>query len=379
MLRTAGIARRGLVGGVVMSDWVDGLPPAAHARAARQRASGVAGSLLSAPGAAAVRAVALQPVGEVFGSVVMQLGWAGGGCGFWGATGFGTTGFGTNGFGTNGFGSVANGGGTAALTGGVFSGGFLGTGGGRGPLGGAYGTWTTPVLTTGGAGGRNAGFGSYVQAFGRAWHGAHDRMVAEARLLGADGVVGVEIRRERLEGQIWEYTATGTAVRSLDTSISPSAGGGTPWTAGFSAEHTTVLLQSGYVPRGMALGLSVSTKHEDPLLKQQRSMWTDNTEVDGLTELLEAARDDARAQLVRRAAPLRGSDLVISSNSVGEFETQCGEEVDLHAEAVFVATVIAPGPMHAFRNHSETAKARRDVTTVIPLTDPGVRSATRHR
>ncbi|WP_235510889.1 heavy metal-binding domain-containing protein [Curtobacterium sp. Leaf261] len=351
-----------------MSDWVDGLPPAAHARAARQRASGVAGSLLSAPGAAAIRAVALQPVGEVFGSVVMQLGWTGGGCGFWGVNAFGTTGFG----------AVSNGGGTAALTGGVFSGGFLGTGGGRGPLGGAFGTWTTPVLTTGGGGGRNAVFGSYVQAFGRAWHGAHDRMTAEATMLGADGVVDVHIRRERLEGQIWEYTATGTAVRSLDTSISPSAGRGTPWTAGFSAEHTTVLLQSGYVPRGMALGLSVSTKHEDPVLKQQRSMWADNTEIDGLTELLEAARDDARTQLARRAAPLRGSDLVVTGNSVAEFETPCGEEVDLHAEAVFVATVIAPGPMHAFRNTSETAKARRDVTTVIPLTDPGVRSATRH-
>ncbi|MFZ7087149.1 heavy metal-binding domain-containing protein [Curtobacterium sp. RRHDQ10] len=347
--------------------WVDGLPPAAHARAARQRASGVAGSLLSAPGAAAIRAVALQPVGEVFGSVVMQLGWTGGGCGFWGVNGFGTTGYGT----------VSNGGGTAALTGGVFRGPFLGSGATNSPFGG-YGAWTTPVLTTGGRGGRNAGFGSYVQAFGHAWHGAHDRMVAEATLLGADGIVDVHVRRERLEGQIWEYTATGTAVRSLDTSVSPSASGGTPWTAGFSAEHTTVLLQSGYVPRGMALGLSVSTKHEDPVLKSQRSMWSDNTEIDGLTELLEAARDDARAQLARRAAPLRGSDLVVTENHVGEFETPCGEEVDLHAEAVFVATVIAPGPMHAFRDHSATARARRDVTTVIPLRDPGVRSARRH-
>lgn len=355
-----------------MSMWEDGLPPAAHARTARQRESGVAGSLLSAPGAAAIRSVALQPVGEVFGSLVMQLGWAGGGCGFWGATGMPG----------NGFGMVANDNGTAALTGSLFGSSRVGPGVGGFGVGGQYAGWSTPVLTTGGRGGRNAGFGSYVQAFGHAWHGAHDRMVAEARMLRADGVVGVQISRRRLEGQAWEFTAVGTAVRSLDGSVSPRAGGdgnARPWTAGFSAEHTTALVQSGYVPRGMAMGLSVSTKHEDPRLKQQRSMWTDNTEVDGLTELLEAARDDARLQLARRAAPLGASDLVVSETSVGEFETSCGEEVDLHAEAVFVGTAIAPGPMHAFRNRSESAIARRDVLSVIPLSDPGVRSATRHR
>lgn len=330
---------------VAVSDWVDGLPPAAHDRAARQRASGVAGSLLSAPGAAAIRSVALQPVGEVFGSLVMQLGWAGGGCGYWGGLGPGSS------SGYPGFGN--------------------------------YVPWTSPVLTTGGNGGGNAGFGSYVQAFGRAWHGALDRMIAEASILGADGVVDVVIRRERLEGQIWEYTATGTAVVSLDTSVTPRTGApgnpARPWTAGFSAEHVTVLVQSGWVPRGMALGLSVSTKHEDQRLKQQRSVWANNTEIEGLTQLLEAARDDARVQLTRRSSPLGGTDLVITDSQVGEFETPCGQEVDLHAEALFIGTVIAPGPMHAFRDRSDTARARRDVLPVIPLTDPGVSSANRHR
>lgn len=331
-----------------MTTWSDGLPPAAHARAARQRESGVAGSLLSAPGAAAIASVALQPVGEVFGSLVVQLGWTGGGCGIWAM---------------------------ASPVG--YSPGYGGLGSG------ILGGWTTPVLTTGGSGGRNAGFGSYVQAFAQAWHGAHDRMLAEAGLLAADGVVGVQVRRRRLDGQIWEFTATGTAVRTRDTSISPRAAAsgpraGGPWTAGFSAEHTTALLQSGYVPRGMALGLSVSTKHEDALLKQQRSTWSGNTEVDGLTHLLEAARDDARQQLSRRASRLGASDLVVTDSSVGEFETSCGDESDLHAEALFVGTAIAPGPMHAFRDRSAQSTARRDVTSVIPLTDPGVRSAARH-
>lgn len=365
-----------------MASWDGGLPPAAHARIARQRASGVAGSLLSAPGAAAIRAVALQPVGEVFGSLVMQLAWSGGGCGIW-----------STGYQPRGFSSIPFGDGTAAAGGfgGLLNGPFAPNTPYGGPFGGGPGApgiagwgsapsgyWTTPVLTTGGRGGKNAGFGSYVHAFARAWHGAHDRMAAEAAALGADGVVGVSIRRALLESNTWEFTAVGTAVRSLDASVTPGGRGGV-WTAGFSAEHVTALVQSGYVPRGMALGLSVSTKHEDALLKQQRSAWTDNTEVSGLTELLEAARDDARAQLMLRAAPLGASDLVITDSSVGEFETPCGEESDLHAEALFVGTAIAPGPMHAFRNHSSTAADRRDVLGILPLTDPGVRSAQRHR
>jgi uncharacterized protein YbjQ (UPF0145 family) len=327
-----------------MASWEGGLPPAAHERIARQRASGVAGSLLTAPGAASIRSVDLEPIGEVFGCVVMQLGWSGGGCGIW------NSGFGGGAFGGGGF-----------------------------AVGGGYTGWNTPVLTTGGRGGHNAGFGSYVHAWAIAWHGAHDRMVAEAAALGADGVVGVVIRRERLEGNSWEYTAMGTAVRTLNTALTPSARTSGVWTAGFAPEEVTALVQSGYVPRGMALGLSVSTKHEDQHLKAQRSMWSDNTEIDGLTQLLEGARDDARVQLTKRATPLHGSDIVVTDSFVGEFETPCGEEVDLHAEAMFVGTVIAPGPMNAFRNHSDSARSARDIVTVMPVNDPGRRNARRSR
>src|SRR3954463_1492500 len=59
-----------------------GLPPAAVNRVRHQRASGVRGSLLPGAGAAAVRSIGLEPVGEVFGCVVVTLGWTGGGCGY---------------------------------------------------------------------------------------------------------------------------------------------------------------------------------------------------------------------------------------------------------------------------------------------------------
>src|SRR4051794_41797179 len=59
-----------------------GLPPAAVDRVRHQLASGVRGSLLTAAGAAAVASIGLEPVGEVFGCVVVTLGWTGGGCGY---------------------------------------------------------------------------------------------------------------------------------------------------------------------------------------------------------------------------------------------------------------------------------------------------------
>src|SRR5947208_16946040 len=59
-----------------------GLPAAAVERVRHQRASGVRGSLLSAPAAAAIRSAGLEPVGEVFGCIVITLGWTLGGCGY---------------------------------------------------------------------------------------------------------------------------------------------------------------------------------------------------------------------------------------------------------------------------------------------------------
>src|SRR4051794_41276963 len=66
-----------------------GLPAAAVERVRHQRASGVRGSLLSAPAAAAIRSAGLEPVGEVFGCIVVSFGWSGGSCGY--AYGWNTT------------------------------------------------------------------------------------------------------------------------------------------------------------------------------------------------------------------------------------------------------------------------------------------------
>jgi hypothetical protein len=331
-----------------VEQWTDGLPQAAHDRIARQRASGTTGSLFSAPAAAAAKSAGLAPVGEVFGSIAMNLGWSGTGCNFYGQR----------------------------LGGGFGGGGLLGgPGGGNGMFGGNMFNYQTPVTTSGDHGGY-AGFAPYVKAFQHGWHGAVDRMLMEARILGAEGVVGVQVSRVRIDASVYEFTAIGTAVRSVDTSlVSRPRVQGEIWYANLSAEDVASAIHSGFQPREMALGLSVSTKHEDYQLKQQRSAWAGNQEIDGLTLLVNAARHDARNQLVARAKKDGGADLVITHQSVTEFETPCGEEVDLHAEAVFIGTILVPGPMRDFRTKNRPGSA--SVTTVLPLTDPGVRTRRR--
>lgn len=304
-----------------MTPWIDGLPPAATARVQRQRASGTAGSLLSVPAAAGVRAAGLTPAGEVFGCCVVNLGWSGSSCGGYG----------------------------------------LGQGGLVG--------YQTPVVSSDSTNRYANGFGPYARAVETAWQGALDRLLAEARALGADGVVGIRTSRRHVDGSAHEFSALGTAVRVLDPAAAPelSARHGV-WSAGLSGEDCAAAILSGFVPRGLAFGLTVTTKHEDWTLKQQRSSWQ-NTEVTGLTELLQTARTGARKRLAAAATRVSGrGDLVVTEAWVRQFDTACLQEHDLNAEAAFVGTVLTEVP------HRVRGAGPRPVP-VIPLSDGGLGSA----
>jgi uncharacterized protein YbjQ (UPF0145 family) len=269
-----------------------------------------------------VLSAGLAPAGEVFGCLVMNLGWAGGGCDWWR---------------TN-------------------MGGFGGMGG-----------WFTSPVTTSGHGGWTS-FAPYVNAFETAWHGALDRMLAEARALGAHGVVGVRMERSRIDGSAWEFTALGTAVRAADPNRVPfPADEGDVWCTNLSAEDTASAILSGYLPREIVLGMSVSTKHEDSELRQQRSVWSGNVEISGMTELVRAARNESRSRLVAHATHVGGAELVVTDMELSEFETQCGgqDSVDLHAESIIVGTTLVPIP------RAQRAPDAGRVLTILPLRDSG--------
>ncbi|MCU1481452.1 MAG: hypothetical protein JWQ19_2238 [Subtercola sp.] len=301
-----------------MNEWIDGLPPAAHERIAHQKASRTAGSLLTTPAAASIQSAGLVPVGEVFGCVVMNLGWTGGGCAWWNSGGFGMSNMGM----------------------------------------------VTPV-TTSGSGGKYGSFAPYVNAFERAWYGSLKRMMTEALALGAHGVLGVRIVRRQLEGSSWEFSALGTAVRSIDPSLSPiPRTQGEVWSTNLSGEDCAAAILSGYQPREIVLGVSVSTKHEDWQLRQQRSSWV-NGEFTGMTQLIQAARDESRERLAARATHSGSAELAVTSMGLSEFETVCGGQDgrDLHAESIVVGTTLLSIPGARRRQNGPSA------LTILPLRD----------
>lgn len=295
-----------------MDDATRGLPPSANQRVQRQVSSGVSSSLFSAPAAAAATSAGLAPVGEVFGCRVMNFGWAGAGCGWYaGAT--------------------------------------------LAPV-------RTPILTSG-RGGRYSAFAPYARAFEAGWYGAVERMLTEAKALGAEGVVGVTVERKLLDARVWEFAALGTAVRSTDPVLAPRPEPGVVWSSNFSTEDTAAAVLSGFLPQEIVLGFSVSTKHEDWQLQNQRSSWI-NQEVEAMSELIGAAREEARTRMKARATRTHGNGahIVVTQMGLHEFETQCGQDGrDLHAESIFIGTTLIPVPRHP--------PASLRVQTVLPLRD----------
>ncbi|MDY7543917.1 MULTISPECIES: heavy metal-binding domain-containing protein [unclassified Cryobacterium] len=309
-----------------MDEWTGGLPPAAHARIAAQRASRTSGSLLSVAAAASLQSVGLTAVGEVFGCAVMNLGWRGSGCAWWTS--------GTN-MRTSSIGQVS------------------------------------PVTTSGG-GSTWGSFAPYVGAYERGWYGALKRMRVEAQALGAHGVVDIRIHRTRVEGTAWEFSALGTAVRSTDSSHLPfPAADADPWYTNLSGEDCAAALLAGYLPHSVVLGMSVSTKHEDWQLQQQRTSWI-NGEVTGMTRLVQAARREARERLARRVTHTGAADLVVTGTTLSEFDTACGgsDARDLHAEFVIVGTTLVALP------RANRRPAAPPPLTVMPLRDPKHRPRT---
>ncbi len=354
-----------------------GLPPAALERVRHQRASGVRGSLLSAPAAAAVRSAGLEPVGEVFGCIVVAFGWSGGACGY--AYGWNTTFPGGGPVG----GSSAWGGRVPGAVGGGIAGGTSANQGGQrfrpGPFAGSlaggasgygYG-YVTPVVVSGDMAASRFAWGrSRAEAVEHALGEAHRRMLTEAHALGADGVLGITRSVTPLGSSIEEYATLGTAVRYVDSALTRRAGTA-PWAATLTGEDVAAAASSGFRPAGVAFGYSLALKHEDWQLRQQRSTWT-NQEVGGLTELLGAARADARRSLARKAgAAAAGGEVVVTANSLRTFERACtGDAKDVLAEALFVGTVLTPHP---------AGPPRRRTLTVLPLTPPTAPATRRGR
>ena len=305
------------------------LPPVAEARMAEIRRSGTWGSALTADEFAAIRSVGFEPVGQVLGACVYNIGYTGGyNCpGAWGSWGY------------------------------------------------------VPARTTTQVSGRG-GFGSYgplVQAMYQARHKALDRMTAEAEELGGHGVVGVRLTIGGFPAGGLEFKAIGTAIRAPGV---PPVSAWThrgrhpkrPFTSDLSGQDFTKLVMKGWVPAGLALGISIGARHDDWLTVGQTRWGAGNAEVVGYTELVNDARHDARLQLERDVTRLGGQGVVIADMEMHVRERECPVQEGRRDHIVEVTTIGT-----AIVRFSDAEQRHSGPTLAVMSLDPQRRQAARIR
>ncbi len=231
------------------------------------KASGTWSSALSTDEFAAIRSVGFEPVGQVLGAAVYNLGYRGGyGCPSYAY-----------------FGSYSR-----------FGPGLAGYQGG-----------TTSVSSSG----SGASYAPLVETMYAARRAAIARMVAECAQLGGHGVVGVSLTIGSFAAGGLEFKAIGTAVRAPGAMPLKR-----PFTSDVSGQDFAKLIGDGVVPVGLALGISIGARHDDWVTRNQTSRWiSGNTEVTGYTDLINKTRHDARDQLRRDVRELGAEGVVIQS------------------------------------------------------------------
>ncbi|WP_405487543.1 heavy metal-binding domain-containing protein [Streptomyces sp. NBC_00096] len=282
-----------------------GLPGATDGAVAAPRAGGTWDSALSSGEFAAIRSVGFDPVGQVLGTAVFGVGFSG----LWGCPGAWTV--------TDGVKTPSS-------------------------------AWTS----------------SFSQLVGNLYAArrlALARAVDECRALGGDGIVGVELRVSEFTAETLEFTALGTAVRARSR-VRPHR----PFTSHVSGQDFAKLVNEGWVPTGLVLGIALETRHDD-FRTSRRTRWTaGNMEVDGYTQLISHARRQARDQLALDAAKHGGDGVVVDEVELTLRENECpnfGYAHDLVAEAVCTGTSITrfsrsgrpagPGPLTIMRLERE--------------------------
>jgi uncharacterized protein YbjQ (UPF0145 family) len=183
-------------------------------------------------------------------------------------------------------------------------------------------------------------FGPLVRAMYQARQAAIDRMVTECVQLGGHGVVGVRLATGRILslGGL-QVTAIGTAVRA------PGAASGrrAPFTADVSGQDFAKLITAGWVPAGIAQGISIGSRHDDWATSRQARWSIGNAEVTGWTELVNQCRRDARRQLEDGVKRLGAEGVVLTTMQMQVRERDCPVTVGCHdhmVEATLAGTAI---------------------------------------
>ena len=183
-------------------------------------------------------------------------------------------------------------------------------------------------------------FGPLVEAMYQARRTALGRMTAQCAALGGHGVVGVRLSRGAFPLGGLDFTAIGTAVRAPGAPGAPRA----LFTCGVSGQEFAKLIMAGWVPVGLALGLSIGSRHDDRTTARQARWVSGNVEVAGWTELVNQSRYDARRRLEDDVRRLGAEGVVIAGLQMRVRTRDCPAAVgrrDHIAEVTLTGTAIA--------------------------------------
>ena len=159
--------------------------------------------------------------------------------------------------------------------------------------------------------GQNQELEVLTQAMYSARELAMSRMEAEAEHLGADGVVGVQLR---MQSYVWgqdvlEFIATGTAVRALDKAGAHRTPDGRPFTSDLSAQDFFRLLAAGATPVAFVLGTCVYHIAHQSLMQTLRQAGQ-NQEMTMFTQGIYEARELALSRMQAEATQAKANGIV---------------------------------------------------------------------
>lgn len=186
---------------------------------------------------------------------------------------------------------------------------------------------------------------------------ALDRMATKCARLGGHGIVGAamqvtEVPSTEVTPAAIKFTVAGTAVRA--SGAAPLA---RPFTCDLAGPDFAKLIMAGWVPAGIALGISVAGLHDDMVTTSSGPWGTGNGEVPSYTGLITQARQGARDHLERSVQELGADGVVVSAMTLRVRSDPChahAAAADHFAEAVITGTALA-------------RFGRRDSTSVPPV------------
>jgi uncharacterized protein YbjQ (UPF0145 family) len=204
-----------------------------------------------------------------------------------------------------------------------------------------------------------------VQALYEARHTAIGRMTAQCAALGGHGIMGMSLTVGEFPFGGQEFQAIGTAVRGAGAPAPPH-----PFSSDLSGQDFAKLIHAGWVPVGIALGISLGARHDDWQTSKTTARGAPNAEVDGYTELINMTRHDARVQLTADVARMGAEGVVVSAIDLRVHDRECSSQQytrDHLAEVTIIGTAIA--------RFSSGAVVPAGSLAIISLDPPGRQAA----